>query len=303
MQTLFQDLVHDLRAKRLWPVAAVMLLALVAIPVVFMKPADPAPTKPATANPQAAQLPGLKDLTVATATSSRGGSALDVFDRKDPFRPPAAVLSAKADEAASSATSGSTAQSGAGGQSGGGGSGGSGSGGTGGTGGGGSPDSPGSTTPAPKPSPFTYVADVKFGRSDRKLGAYKGLRRLEMLPSTKSPLLIFLGTEADGGNAVFLVDSSLRTSGEGDCEPSQTECATLTIGAGAEQEFVDENGVRYTLLIEEIRPVAVTAAASSPKARPAVGSRSPGRRFQPPLIADLMTTTKPSGSSTAADSR
>ena len=240
---------------------------------------------------------------MATATSSRGGSALDVFDRKDPFRPPAAVLSAKADEAASSATSGSTAQSGAGGQSGGGGSGGSGSGGTGGTGGGGSPDSPGSTTPAPKPSPFTYVADVKFGRSDRKLGAYKGLRRLEMLPSTKSPLLIFLGTEADGGNAVFLVDSSLRTSGEGDCEPSQTECATLTIGAGAEQEFVDENGVRYTLLIEEIRPVAVTAAASSPKARPAVGSRSPGRRFQPPLIADLMTTTKPSGSSTAAHSR
>ena len=48
MQTLFLDLVHDLRAKRLWPVAAVMLLALVAIPVVLMKPADdPAPGKSA----------------------------------------------------------------------------------------------------------------------------------------------------------------------------------------------------------------------------------------------------------------
>ena len=57
MQTLFQDLLHDLRAKRLWPVAAVMLLALVAIPVVFMKSADRRADQGRHCEPQAAQLP------------------------------------------------------------------------------------------------------------------------------------------------------------------------------------------------------------------------------------------------------
>ena len=172
-------------------------------------------------------MPGLKDLTVATATSSRGGSALDVFDRKDPFRPTRGsavrqgrpgrqlgVLRLDRPERRRRTVRWRRARAVAGG--------------SGGTGGGGSPDSPGSDHAGTKPAPFTYVADVKFGRSDRKLRTYRGLRRLEMLPSSKSPLLIFLGTEADGGNAVFLVDSTLRTSGEGNCEPSRNECATLT---------------------------------------------------------------------------
>ena len=36
------DLWHDLREKRLWPVAALLLLALVAVPVLLAKPAEDA---------------------------------------------------------------------------------------------------------------------------------------------------------------------------------------------------------------------------------------------------------------------
>jgi hypothetical protein len=37
MNKLLLDLWHDLRAKRLWPVAALLAIALVAVPVVLKK--------------------------------------------------------------------------------------------------------------------------------------------------------------------------------------------------------------------------------------------------------------------------
>ncbi len=36
-----------------------------------------------------------------------------------------------------------------------------------------------------------------------------------MLPSSGSPLLVFLGATRSGGDAVFLVDSGLRQAGRG----------------------------------------------------------------------------------------
>ena len=38
MKIFLLDLWHDLRAKRLWPVALVLAVALVAVPVVLSKP-------------------------------------------------------------------------------------------------------------------------------------------------------------------------------------------------------------------------------------------------------------------------
>ena len=43
MKIFLLDLWHDLQAKRLWPVAAVLVVALVAVPVVLSKSVEPAP--------------------------------------------------------------------------------------------------------------------------------------------------------------------------------------------------------------------------------------------------------------------
>ena len=126
----------------------------------------------------------------------------------------------------------------------------------------------------------------------------KGLERLDMLPNEASPLLLFLGVTPNGGNAVFLVDSTLKAAGEGKCKPKPRECAFLYIGPGSEHEFTNEDGDSYTLQIDEIRKVRVdgSAAAASRKknattARAAVGAPQAVRRFASPLISDLVTVS------------
>lgn len=306
MKNLALDLWHDLREKRLWPVAILLAVALVAVPVVMLKPvsepapkADPAPKAQATS----ADLPQLKSLAVVADTAAaRGGSTLGAFDSKDPFKPPSVVLNAKKDEASNTASAPSSASAAA---DEGKGAGGSSDGAGGQTGGGGTPPTSQPPSSSPAPRTFTYTADVEFGRSGRERN-YRGLRKLEMLPSESNPLLIFLGVDAAGDNAVFLVDSTLKATGEGKCSPSPSSCATVTIGAGSEHEFVDPDGKSYTLLVEQIRPVSVAKASASkrrrkPRASAAVGAGSPNRRFAPPVIADLVTVASSSGRTSSTD--
>src|SRR4051794_28373182 len=100
MTTFFIDLWHDLREKRLWPVAVGLLAAIVAVPVILFKPASdaapPAATAPKTGS--ADTLP-----VVAVESGPTEGSKLEAFDEKNPFKPMKDL--AKAD--ASSDTSGS----------------------------------------------------------------------------------------------------------------------------------------------------------------------------------------------------
>ena len=56
MKVFFLDLWQDLREKRLWPVALVLLLGLAAVPVLLAKPAeDPGPPPAVSAAPPAAK--------------------------------------------------------------------------------------------------------------------------------------------------------------------------------------------------------------------------------------------------------
>lgn len=282
MRDLLQDVWHDLRAKRLWPVAALLALAIVAVPAVLTEssaePSDPAP--PPAASAEAPDLPKVQ-LDVADAESSGVGSALDVFAAKDPFKPPRAVTS-----------SGSTADSGA--------TAGATDGGAGeapGTGGGTAPGggivAPGQP-PAPNGPPSTqeyeYVADVTFWQ-DGKRRKLRGLHKLDMLPNQAAPVLIFMGTSENGGNAVFLVDSTLKAAGEGRCDPGPANCAFVHVGPGSEHSFTNDQGDSYRLRIDEIRRVELggaVSAADRPLARTATGST---RRFTLPALADLVVAT------------
>jgi hypothetical protein len=298
MKLFFLDLWHDLQAKRLWPVAAVLVLALVAVPVVLSKSSEAPPAGPVEAVRKAPDPKDLKALASVTLneTDESRGSSLDTFDPANPFRPPKAIEKRTAEGAGAGSTVTSEGGTGDdGGSTGGGSTGGDDTGSTGGgdTGstGGGDTGSTGGDTPTTT-TQFRYVVDLTF-TANGHTRRVKSMERLEMLPNEASPLLLFLGVSANAGNAVFLVDSTLEAAGEGTCKPRAAECAFLYIGAGSEHEFTNEDGDSYTLRIDEIRKVKVGASAAasrSKKARAAVGSPLTSRRFLSPL-ADVVTVS------------
>jgi hypothetical protein len=321
MNDFFLNLWYDLRAKRLWPVAVLLLAALVAAPVVLSKETEepePAPTTVAAAPAETNKAEGPEGLAnVKLEELAKGsGSSLSSFDPRNPFAPPRkAIAAARRDAEGSSAPS--TAASGGSA---------SGTGSLGPIDGGpagidvtpdsgvSAPPSTGGYTPPsgdtdggnePKAPEYTYVVDVTF-RANDQVRSVKGLRKLDMLPDAASPLLIFMGVTEKAGNAVFMVDSTLQAAGEGTCKPSAAECASLYLGPGSEHEFTTDEGDSYTLRVDEIRRVKVGAEASASKndkrlASAAVADAARGRISVPPVVADLVKVSKGEDSDSITD--
>lgn len=289
MNDLFQDVWHDLREKRLWPLAVLLMLAIVAIPALLTKSAAQPPSSEPVATAPAPDERVTVTLDGDDAASSGTGSSLDGFAKGDPFTPPARIADG-ADSATTSTTTGPTDD--AAGQGGG----------TGGSGDVGSPpfSPPGAPIDVEPPrtrtetAEYEYVADVSFWTGDRRR-EIRGLRKLDMLPNQSAPVLIFMGTAGDGGNAVFLVDSTLRAAGEGRCVPSPANCAYVHLGPGSEHAFTTVEGDSYRLRIDEIRRVEVKATASRlarPSARTSVGGEAAVRHFELPSLVDLVAVTE-----------
>jgi hypothetical protein len=297
MQNVLLDVFNDLRARRLLPVAAVLLVALVAAPIVLTKKSDESTPATETAAPSQAQTPtGPEELAKVTLSDDlKQGSSLSAFKASNPFAPPKTVLkAAKADQTATTTTTGGETTAPTTGETPSGGTGeappsGGEGGGTGGGEGGGE-----------QTTEFVYVIDATFWRNGHRR-TIKGMEKLDVLPSEANPLLIFMGASSGGGNAVFLVDATLQTTGEGKCKPSRSECAFLYLGAGSEQEFTTEDGDSYRLRIDQIRKVQVGdessdsgSAASEKKsksARAAVDGSAGARRFVLPDLTDLVEVT------------
>jgi hypothetical protein len=307
MKIFLLDLWHDLREKRLAPVAVVLLAGLVAVPLVLAKPASdpgPAPVTPAPTKADRDELAALAKVKLGEEEVGKG-STLGVFDPDNPFTPPKGTI--KDEDDASSlpgsdgapATGGTDAGSTGGGLDTGGGDvnfnfGDAPSGGDG-TGGGG-----GDTTT--KTTLYKYVVDITFEANGRKR-KIKGLEKLDMLPNDSAPLLIFMGVTAKGSNAVFLVDSTLEAAGEGRCKPSPSECSFAYIGAGNEYFFTEDDGDTYMVKVDEIRKVKLGANAAGAKGAKARASVGPQRRFVPPFLVDVVASETVQTSDTDSDSR
>lgn len=296
MKIFLLDLWQDLRAKRLWPVALVLGAALIAVPVVLSKSPDaqPAPAPEANATgtaPDKEKLAALSTVKLGETGEERG-STLNTFDPNDPFVPPKAITKKSRQDSGSQvgSTIESTQSIGAD-KGGSGGDAGSTGGDTGSTGG--YPDPTGGETDpsdGQQTTVYKYVVDVTFTANGRSRRIH-GLEKLDMLPNQAAPYLIFMGVTPKGSDAVFLVDSSLSATGEGRCRPSAKECAFAFIGAGSEHVFNNEDGDTYTLRIDEIRKVKIGASSSG--SRDSKGARAgasigQGRRFVPPVLADLV---------------
>jgi hypothetical protein len=306
MNKLVLELWHDLRSKRLWPVALGLVVALIAVPVLLKKDSSsPAPATPAAASGAAAADDASKAVVVADNNSSPSNSTLGVFNKKDPFKPDKAVLAAAHPKPAATpkAPSSSSNAAGGGGNStpaGGGGdtSGGSGSGGT-------TPSQP--VRPQQPKGPFAYVVDVKFGKRGETRLHHK-VQKLDILPNQNNPLLIFMGVNSAGDTAVFLTDTSLKAAGEGTCKPDGDTCSFLYLKLDKDkntedlsQVAADGTGTEYTLQLVAIHKIPVSvlakgakkaAAAARAEARRAnVGKGKEPTRFSVPLSAQLTPDT------------
>ncbi len=258
--SFINDLISEMREKRLWPVALALVVALVAVPVLLSKSAKPQTVAqlpqaaPATA-PNATALPAVS-VEPTPSHDKLTGTA------RDPF-----IQQKLAKTSSSTTAAGSSSNPLAGGSVGGSGAGGSGSpttgasspsttGGSGSPSGGGSPSTPPGQTGTGNPSPPPPTNPKPFPRHPPKPApgglkdteAYKvtfaitnatggldttdSLKRLSVLPSDKEPLLVELGVLKGGHSVLFVVQPGTVVSGPGTCTPGPINCEILKLNAG-----------------------------------------------------------------------
>jgi hypothetical protein len=285
-----RSVIDDLVQRRLWPVALLLVVGIVAVPLLLgheggSAAADTTPAE--VAAPGATTDVALATTDVGATDTPASGRALKRMHRRDPFAPPAEEVPKAAarppqDTPASPGGGGGGASSG-GGVSAGGGS-------SLPTGGGGVSSSvPSSstatttttttstttttTTPAPVPT-YAYTAvDVAFGRVSSGLTLRRDVARGSPLPGPAAPVVVFLGLQAHSHTAVFVVSGDADPRGDGRCRPRPGDCQTLLMRAG-ETEFLSVRPALYRLDLRAVRAARTTSRA---KAR-AAARRVPAAR-------------------------
>jgi hypothetical protein len=254
--SVLRNLIADLVAKRLWPVAVALAVGLVAVPVVLGRgAAAPAPA-PASAVAQA-PVGAPSSRAAVTLEQTPSTARRDIGSVRNPFKAPKSATPAKTATPAAStpAASGDTSTSPGGGSSAP-------------TGGDNSTTTTKPSTPS-TPDPIdTYRLTLRFGQAgDRKV--HKDVARLTPLPSLDQPFFVFMGVLKDGKTAVFLVSSDVTATGDGTCKPTAASCQTIELKEGDTEFFdlaVDGVPVQYQLDIIHLRKndtQSATAAAAS----------------------------------------
>jgi hypothetical protein len=257
-----RGILRDLVERKLWPIAVLLLVGAVAVPVYLGRSsADDGATPPATnlqADAGKASKAAVKLDEDPAGDDDRPGGVRNPF--KQLHVPKKAAAPAPADKApATDQPSGS------------GGSGGSdGSepplapGGTGGSGDG------GSKPKSPSDPLDVYHLSLRFGRAEAsQLKTYHDVARLSPLPTADNPFFVYTGVLKDGKTAVFLLSSDATATGDGHCRPSPKSCQTIEVKEGDTEFFdltVGGSAVQYQLDVVKVfkkgASSAVAAAAS-----------------------------------------
>jgi hypothetical protein len=279
--SFLRNLATDLVEKRLWPIAAALVAALVAVPLVLggggKAVAPDAPAGPAAGGSPGGVAQTLKVSGSVPAERSRPGRARNPFE----------VLRGGEDEAAPTgggatavvaapvtSTASSVGAPGIAGVTGVPGTFGSAPAGPGGKQGGGSTG--GGSTGGDDRELDVYRVSLRFGRP----GAMRTIRdiaRLTPLPSADNPFFVFLGVLKDRKTLVFMLSSDTQATGDGTCRPSARDCQTIELRAGDTEFFdlVTEDGteVQYQMDVKGLDRVEARTAARAAAAR-ARGSRA-----------------------------
>lgn len=293
-------ILSDLRERRIWPLAVVLLVAIVAVPTVLSKPAAKVPAAPSSNGSASAGGP-VAGLPVVTVTGAVSHSRLKGHAR-DPFTQSKLHLAtAAANTVTTPATTGGALGS-------------TGSGGTSTTGGGGTTTPSGTTTPGgtttttttpggtpvptgkPKPAPAGLSADESYEIQISITDAAGGvdtidpLQRLGLLPSNQRPMLVNLGVLRGGGRVLFAVVPGTFLRGPGTCTPGPIDCQVLSLGQDqVETLFKQTAGGMVNVgqfAVTGIRAQKFASSSAAQKARTKVstlGRRILGRLDSPAL--------------------
>jgi hypothetical protein len=279
--SVISNLWRQLVQRRLWPVAVLLVAALAAVPLTLAKQPEPspAPEPVAPAGDSSAELATQPIVAMASA-ADRAKRRKVLGKAKNPFAKPA-QLPDSAPDGPQPAPSARTPETGGGPEK---------IADTINIGGGGTgvplPSGPSLGAPAPQPGtpappaeppapqPERHSLAIRFGDSSEGSLARMNVKRLEALPVGEEPLVVYLGVADGGKSAVFMVDSSVRPEGDGECMPDPNTCETIHLREG-ETEFFDvlgENGepvAQYQLDLVEIH-----AGKKSKPARTASASKA-----------------------------
>lgn len=293
MKVLLLDVVHDLRSKRLWPVALALAVAIVLVPVVILVVAAPDEPEPGSATPIAAVPQGAAAKVDVSTRSPGEGTDLDAFEPHNPFRPkggparegdgdgsgddsptgdPSAGEATPADGGGAAVPQPSdTPSESSGGASDGGSDGGSGSGAD------ADADAGGSRSGADEPadakgadsgsrtSPATPRRDARLALLSYDVRAAYGragevrsrvLEPLQVFPSNRR-MFMLSGVDSRRKEAIFSVlDAGLTAqSGQGRCLHVGGRCTVLRLRDGQSRRFRDESSETWVLRLGRLEPV------------------------------------------------
>lgn len=220
-----ERIISDLRERRLWPVAVVLLVAIVVVPFVLAR--SPAAIPPAPA-PVAAAATSLRASLPSVSVSQTPSRANLNAKPRNPFTPstrPKALTSAIAAKPVSTTTSAMSSSRVSQGVSPG-------------SGGGTPHSSPGPRVPVshgqPAPSGLTskqtYEVTLATTQPNGGLDTTPSVERLSPVPSPDRPLLIELGVLEGGQRVLFAVLQGTNVSGPGSCIPGPVDCELLSLG-------------------------------------------------------------------------
>jgi hypothetical protein len=275
-----RNLVRDLVERRLWPLAVLLVVAAIAVPVYLGRSSSndgegDGALPPATAQVGAKASKAAVTLDDSSAEGGTGGAVRNPFKQQHVAK--AADADAGAGAGAKPASSGAASPAAGSGSAGS--SGGAAPTGSGGSGGsdtsGGSDKSPS----ADKPDPDVSHVTLRFGKVG-ELKTYTDLARLSALPSATDPQFVFTGVLKDGKTAVLLPSSVVQIGEESDvkCKPSNKSCQELEV---AEDDTVffklstDTVGEQYQLDVVSVqrkRGSSAKAAAAALKRHSEAGA-------------------------------
>jgi hypothetical protein len=220
-----QNLISELREKKLWPVAVVLILALVAVPVLLSHGSEPVAVAQLPSVGAATPTPAVPAVSVTTTPSSARltGSQRNPFSQQ--VKAKASNGGTKAKASASSGKAGSKTPA-SGGSS-------TAKGAVGGT-----TTTVTSTTTttqptAPTPTGLTgtqaYRVTISNTNSTGGVDTNNPVERLSVLPSQQLPLLVELGVLKGGHRVVFVVEPGTVVNGPGTCTPGPIDCEILSL--------------------------------------------------------------------------
>jgi hypothetical protein len=251
---LLDELVRDLRERRLLPIVIVLAAALVAVPILLSDSSTPPP--PGVSS-EPLDVPEAQVAVLAEAPYLRDyRKRLDSFKERNPFKQQflfptesgeesSETIAGPAPESDSVASSTTSSSSG---------------------GGSGRSSGTGSATAEVdaeveiqiEEKLVSFKLDVLAGPvgSTRTI---KGVELLDFLPTTKKPIVEFIGADVNARKAVFAVAAEVSaTRGDGRCLPDEDGCQFLVLRINEAQRLDYEiDGRTYRIKVLDITRVAV----------------------------------------------